>query len=113
MGKPKHGKNSARTKACEKYKLSGNKPLNKDKKKARHEKRLEYFRQRAERKAANPEQFVKKEDVELSVIEMKKLDIERTKKRMHKANILIRNTTDVIKPILDALKEKRGKRKIA
>lgn len=55
MGMPKHGKESARTKKCKKYSAEGRYFTNKEKKARRHEKLMERFRLRREKKAGgNP-----------------------------------------------------------
>ncbi len=52
MGIRKHGKQSAHAKQCEKYKAEGRYQKNKDRKAAKHAKRMEYFRKRREKNAA-------------------------------------------------------------
>lgn len=52
MGIPKHGKNSARTKKCAKYKSDKRRKRNKARKAARHKKRMEFFAKRRAAKLA-------------------------------------------------------------
>ena len=50
MGIPKHGKQSARTKKCQKYEMEGRYFTNKKKKAERHMNLMEKFRLRREKK---------------------------------------------------------------
>ncbi len=52
MGIPKHGKESSRTKNSKKYNEGGRRTLNKMRKQERHEKRMEKFKKRREKKGA-------------------------------------------------------------